>query len=179
MRATQRVAVLGAGLQGVCIALELARRGITVDLVEQDAQPLNRASLRNEGKIHLGLVYAKDATFATAETMLDGALDFRRLLSSWTAGRFDAVARSRPFVYLVARDTLLPPPVLAAHYAAVATSYRARLAADPGLDYLGTRTDDVWRRLEEPAFAALGAPAQAIAAFETIEAAIDLGDVVG
>ena len=53
------IAVLGAGLQGACIALELARRGHEVDLIDQDVQPLNRASLRNEGKIHLGFVYAR------------------------------------------------------------------------------------------------------------------------
>jgi 2-polyprenyl-6-methoxyphenol hydroxylase-like FAD-dependent oxidoreductase len=60
------IAVLGAGLQGTCIALELARRGFDVDLLDQDLEPLNRASLRNEGKIHLGFVYAKDATLRTA-----------------------------------------------------------------------------------------------------------------
>ena len=34
---------------------------------EQDPVALNRASLRNEGKIHLGLVYAADRPLATAD----------------------------------------------------------------------------------------------------------------
>jgi glycine/D-amino acid oxidase-like deaminating enzyme len=44
------VVILGAGLQGCCVALELALRGIGVFLLDQDEIPMNRASLRNEGK---------------------------------------------------------------------------------------------------------------------------------
>ena len=55
------IAILGAGLAGVGVALELSRRAIPVTLIEQDPLPINRASLRNEGKIHLGLIYANDA----------------------------------------------------------------------------------------------------------------------
>ena len=43
------IVILGAGLQGAGVALELARRGTAVTLIDQDPQPLNRASLRNEG----------------------------------------------------------------------------------------------------------------------------------
>ena len=60
------ILVLGAGLQGAGVALELAQRGIPVTLVEQDEVALNRASLRNEGKIHLGLIYANDRSRDTA-----------------------------------------------------------------------------------------------------------------
>src|SRR5438094_60357 len=77
------VAVLGAGLQGTSIALELARRGIEVTLVERDPLALNRASLRNEGKIHLGLIYANEPSRATAFLQLHGALAFRSLLARW------------------------------------------------------------------------------------------------
>jgi hypothetical protein len=167
-----RVAVLGAGLQGVCIALELARRGVDVDLIEQDTRPLNRASLRNEGKIHLGLVYANDATLATADAMLDGALRFRALLAGWTARRFDRVARSHPFQYLVATDSLLGPETLAAHYQAVDDRYRARIAADASLDYLGARPDRLWRRVPDVELPRRGAAVAAV--FESVEVAIDL-----
>ena len=50
-----RVWVVGAGLQGCAIALELAHRGQPVVLLDQDALPMNRASLRNEGKMTLPL----------------------------------------------------------------------------------------------------------------------------
>ena len=37
---------------------------------------MNRVSLRNEGKIHLGLIYANDPTFKTARLQLTGGLRF-------------------------------------------------------------------------------------------------------
>jgi 2-polyprenyl-6-methoxyphenol hydroxylase-like FAD-dependent oxidoreductase len=51
-----RIAVLGAGLQGTTIALELARRGCRVDLFDREEQPITRAGFQNEGKLHLGFV---------------------------------------------------------------------------------------------------------------------------
>ena len=67
---TSPIAIIGAGLTGCCVALELARRHHDVMLIEQDALPMNRASLRNEGKIHLGLIYANDNTLETAQLQL-------------------------------------------------------------------------------------------------------------
>jgi hypothetical protein len=169
-----RVAVLGAGLQGACIALELAARGVAVDLVDRDDRPVNRASLRNEGKVHLGLVYANDPTSATADAMLDGALCFRRLLGRWTAGRFDDVPRSRPFLYLVARNSLLSSDALARHYHRVDDRYRARIAADGALDYLGQRPDRLWWRVGAAALQAVTSPELVQEAFGTVEVAVDL-----
>jgi glycine/D-amino acid oxidase-like deaminating enzyme len=122
----ERVPVLiaGAGLQGSCIALELARLGIRVALLDQDAQPMNRASLRNEGKIHLGLMYANDRTFQSARLQLSGALRFRRLLQRWTGRGADRLRTSTSFIYLVARDSVLEPDALAHHYARVEEEYR-------------------------------------------------------
>ena len=113
------VAVLGAGLAGVATALELARRGTRVTLVEQDPRALNRASLRNEGKIHLGLIYAQDRTLATARLQLEGALNFRLLLQRWIGSSAGSLPLSTPFVYLVARDSLLDRDQLEEHYARI------------------------------------------------------------
>ena len=96
------IAVLGAGLTGVATALELARRDVHVTLVDQDPRAVNRASLRNEGKIHLGLIYANDRTLASARLQLEGALSFRSLLSRWIGPRADTLPLSTPYVYLVA-----------------------------------------------------------------------------
>ena len=140
------IAVLGAGMQGTCIALELTRRGFDVDLLDQDLEPLNRASLRNEGKIHLGFVYARDATLRTARLMIEGALAYRRLLSEWTAGALDHPVLSEPFTYLVPEDSALPPAKLATHYAAVERLYED--GARAGGDYLGLAPDRLWRPLD-------------------------------
>ena len=64
------VIVIGAGLTGSCVALELANQGFKVALLEQDSVPMNRASRRNEGKIHLGLIYAADPSFSSVPKQL-------------------------------------------------------------------------------------------------------------
>ncbi|PYR72438.1 MAG: FAD-binding oxidoreductase, partial [Acidobacteria bacterium] len=53
-----QVAVLGAGLQGSCVAMELASAGISVDLFDKNDRCMSQASAQNEGKIHLGYLYA-------------------------------------------------------------------------------------------------------------------------
>ena len=48
------VGVLGGGLQGCCVALTLAERGVKVTLFDKNDTLLSRAAVANEGKIHLG-----------------------------------------------------------------------------------------------------------------------------
>jgi len=144
----QPILIAGAGLQGSCIALELALRGLPVLLLDQDPQPMNRASLRNEGKIHLGLIYAADPTFKTARLQLTGGLRFRRLLQRWIGEAANQLSYSTPFTYLVARDSVLKPEELAEHYARLEEEYRAQLLVDPELDYLGARPPFLARKLD-------------------------------
>jgi glycine/D-amino acid oxidase-like deaminating enzyme len=170
-RETLPVLIAGAGLLGSCIALELARRRIQVVLLDQDSQPMNRSSLRNEGKIHLGLIYANDSTFETARLQLSGALRFRRLLQRWIGAEAGKLRTSTSFTYLVARDSLLEPDRLARHYARVEEEYHAQCSSDPKLDYLGKRPPKLTERLPTipPEFAADFLQA----AFATPELAID------
>ncbi len=58
------VAVLGAGILGSSVALFLARRGALVTLFDARDRPFEGASRWNEGKIHLGYIYAADQTGA-------------------------------------------------------------------------------------------------------------------
>ena len=102
-----RVAVLGGGLQGACTALELAAGGIEVDLFDKNAELMSQASLQNEGKIHLGYVYANDHTLRTARIMIAGALTFAPHLRRLLGPQFDRIAVSTPFYYLVHANSLL------------------------------------------------------------------------
>src|SRR5262245_26708324 len=79
------IAVLGAGILGTCTALDLADRGHRVTLFEQHDTPLTEASLHNEGKIHLGFVYAADPSLRTARRMIAGATQFFDTLGRWIA----------------------------------------------------------------------------------------------
>jgi len=164
-----RVAVLGAGLQGACVALALAERGMKVDLYDREPDPVTQASARNEGKIHLGYVYANDATLATARLMAEGAWSFAPLLRRWIGPAFDDVPLSSPFLYAVHRTSLLPPDAVQAHLSAA----HALLAdlADADRDYLGRDRLEPPLRLSsvEPHFS----PATIVAAFRTPELAVD------
>jgi glycine/D-amino acid oxidase-like deaminating enzyme len=128
--------VLGAGIQGVAAALALSRDSWRVTLVEQDDEPLNRASLRNEGKIHLGFVYANDATDRTPRLMLECAMSFGGLLEEWLRAPlpWDKL-RSRPFTYCLATTSLVPAHVLESRYQSLQDYF---LATDgPRRKYLG------------------------------------------
>jgi hypothetical protein len=171
------VAVLGAGLTGVGAALELARNDVDVTLIDQDDAPMNRAGLRNEGKIHLGLNYAKDASLATARTLLDGALRFRALLERWVGPAADGLATSTAFVYLVARDLLLRSEDLEAYYASVDSLYRERLAGDPRLDYLGLRPERLYDGCGRGLLDAVFRRSHVADAFQTVERAIDTDEL--
>lgn len=109
-----RVAVIGAGAQGVLAALELASAGVAVHLYEAESDCLSQASLNNEGKVHLGYVYAKDPTLATARLMIDGALSFEPLLRRLDVA-VEEIAVSAPFHYVVARSSLLDAGAVEAH----------------------------------------------------------------
>ena len=94
-----RIAILGAGGVGVCAALELANRGYGVDLYDENPDVLTRASSRNEGKIHVGLVYAKDTSLKTAQILIHGAIRFRSTLGRWIDLDLDRLVTSAPYYY--------------------------------------------------------------------------------
>jgi glycine/D-amino acid oxidase-like deaminating enzyme len=173
------VLILGAGLQGAGIALELARRGIHSTLVEQDPRALNRASLRNEGKIHLGFIYANDPTRATAFLQLEGAVGFRRIVAGWLGADDGWLARSTPFHYLVAADSIVPAETLAAHYQAVEQRYHELRARDPDLDYLGVRPDALFRPLADAEIGRHFARKRLTSGFATAEYALDTDVLAG
>ncbi len=167
------IVVLGAGLQGSCIALELAERGIEVLLLDRDDKPMNRASLRNEGKIHLGLVYANDPTLATAELMLQGALHFHNLLTKWLGSKISQLSYSTPFYYLVADNSLLTGEVLANYYAAIEVKYHQLLTQTPKLNYLGKQPERLYRPLTATELATHFQLSRFQGGFQTAELAID------
>jgi hypothetical protein len=87
--------------------MELASAGIRVDLYDKNDRCVSQASAQNEGKIHLGYVYANDRTLRTARTMIKGAIAFSPLMRRWLGAAIDAVPVSAPFCYLIHADSLL------------------------------------------------------------------------
>jgi glycine/D-amino acid oxidase-like deaminating enzyme len=168
-----RIVVLGAGLQGLCVAMALAERGAEVTVLERRPGPMREASYRNEGKIHLGFVYALDRTLETGRAMLSGAITFASLLDRWCGPLPWPRWATDPFRYCVMPGSLADARQLAAYYtqlAALVPEVADELQVEPG--YLGRTLTWFWRSgasgAEAPVIAGSRAPL-----FETEEMAID------
>jgi hypothetical protein len=130
------VAVVGGGIQGICVALSLARSGAKVTILEAGKALFDRASRRSEGKIHLGFVYANDSSGKTADLMLDAAFRFAPLVDSWIGQTDWQTFRSNPFTYVTFESSLLSSKQLSCHYERIENSYRQNYK-NSGLNYLG------------------------------------------
>jgi hypothetical protein len=117
--------------------MELASAGIDVDLFDKNERCVTQASAQNEGKIHLGYVYANDRSLRTARTMIDGALVFAPLMRRWIGRAIDAVPVSTPFHYIVHADSLLSADDVEHHFRqSHALALEAGRGAEP--DYFGS-----------------------------------------
>jgi hypothetical protein len=157
-------------MQGICTALALGHDGWTVDLIDRSPAPMLATSVRGEGKLHLGYVYANDQGRSTASLMVDGALRFSDLLDRWLPEPLDWTGlRSEPFLYGVLPGSMLEVDALAEHYASVDEQVAARLA--DGCRYAGATAWSPVRTLRSPA--EHGLSGEVLAAFATSEVAVD------
>ncbi len=136
--------MLGAGLQGTCVALDLAAGGAHVDLYDRNPTSMLGASLHNEGKVHLGYVYANDRTLRTAETMVEGALTFAPLLERWLETPMSCFPVSTAFNYAVHRDSLLSVDEVETHLKRAHDVASERIR---GGEYFGVDLDAAPQRL--------------------------------
>lgn len=135
---------MGAGIQGICCALALSRRNVNITLIDKTEEPLLRSGLRNEGKIHLGFVYANDESFRTASLMLRSAMQFAPLVESFAGSKIDwHPLRSRTFNYLILKETLLHPQKILAHYDQLQKEYDQ--LRDSSLHYIGRQPTHLWK----------------------------------
>jgi glycine/D-amino acid oxidase-like deaminating enzyme len=110
------VAVVGGGVVGVTASLLAARRGWRVTLFEAEDRLWTRASAANEGKVHLGPVFALGDE-ATVEVMQEGALSFADVLEEACGSSLpwsDLVTDA--FDYVVMPDSLSTPDELSRRY---------------------------------------------------------------
>lgn len=137
-------AVLGAGIQGCCAALALRKLGFQVRLYDKSHALMNRASLNQEGKIHLGFVYARDPSMITARTMIDHALQFAPAMESFVGGAIDWKPHlSTRFYCGIHRDSTVTANEHDAHFNALQDIYEEYSDA-PRRHYLGRRPERIW-----------------------------------
>lgn len=119
----KRIAVLGAGIMGACLALYLSRLGCHVTLFDKAARPLKGASRWNEGKIHLGYLYGAETTLDTAKRLAPGGLAFPWLIEDLIGAPLTHVT-GHDDVYLVHRDSVVSAERVGAYFQAVSDLLR-------------------------------------------------------
>src|SRR5258708_11589753 len=167
-----RVGVLGGGLQGCCIALALAARGISVTLFDRNDRLLSRAAVANEGKIHLGYMYANDPSYSTARMMMQGALAFAPFFARHLGFPYDSLTVSRPAAYVVHCDSQRTPEEVSQYIAAVHALIRDA-SGEKGDIYFGRNLSEEPRMWTAAQREAEFDPEVALAAFATPEVGID------
>jgi glycine/D-amino acid oxidase-like deaminating enzyme len=165
----RQVAVLGAGIMGVATALCLARRGVRVTLFDAAPRACDGASRWNEGKIHLGYLYAGDASLETARRLLDGGLAFKPLIERLIGRSIEEATSPRDDVYLVHRHSIVDADAAAAYYGAVSGLVREHPAA---AEYLAPAQDARAVRLSPADLEAICDPAHVVAGFRVPERSV-------
>jgi glycine/D-amino acid oxidase-like deaminating enzyme len=92
-------------MQGCCCALALAERGVEVTLFDRNDRLVSRAAVANEGKIHLGYMYANDPSHSTARMMMNGALAFAPFMARHLEIAAENLNVSQPAAYVVHRQS--------------------------------------------------------------------------
>lgn len=126
---SMRVAVLGAGIMGSSLALQLARRGVAVTLFDAAHVPFCGASRWNEGKIHLGFLYSADPSLATARHVLEGSLMFRPTVENLLECTLEEVMTGDDDLFICHRDSLVGLDAMQAYFERVAALVKAHPAA--------------------------------------------------
>lgn len=126
----KRVAVLGAGIMGSSVALELARRGCRVVLVDSAEAPFSGASRWNEGKIHLGYLYAADPSLSTARHLLPGGVAFVDDVGELVGCDLQPAISAQDDLYLVHRDSVVDAETTCARFEAMSALVRACPGSD-------------------------------------------------
>jgi len=107
MRRSPHVAILGAGIMGTSTALLLAKRGISSTLFDVSPAPMSHASRWNEGKIHLGFLYAGDPSLNTARQLMLGGLVFKEKIEKLIGCSLDDNITTEDETYLIHRDSIV------------------------------------------------------------------------
>lgn len=168
---TKRIAIIGAGITGALAAIGLAQKGIKVDLIDRAPNPLSQASLVNEGKVHLGFLYAHDRTWATPRLMIDGAHTFRPIIQKLTGFDVSSIM-STPFYYAVHRDSLVTVDDFEHHLIKCCATFD-EVAASEGGTYVDGMQRAAIRKCDRQEWEDSFDPDVFSAFFETSERAVD------
>ena len=164
--------MLGAGIMGCCLALTLARTGRRVVLFDREGAPMQAASRWNEGKLHLGYLYANDPTLETARHVLPGSCAFVPCLEDLLGCDVGGEVSATDDLYLVHRDLVVDPHAAQAYFERVT----ALLREAPGAEhYPGDLRNARVRPVSRADLERLTDPARVVAGFYLPERSIRTG----
>jgi hypothetical protein len=146
--------------------LSLAERGVDVCLLDRNTRLLSRAAVANEGKVHLGYMYANDRGHSTARMMMRGALAFAPYFERHLGLSKGAITVSRPATYAVHRDSQRAPAEVSHYLSAVHAMIREASEANRGA-YFGHDFSEPLRVWSDAERETHFDPGIAVAAFDT------------
>ena len=164
-----RIAILGGGMLGTCTALELARRRRRSTLFEGQSSLLQRASRWNEGKIHLGFLYAGDPTLRTAQRLIPGGLAFAGLVGRLIQRSLDAFVTVEDDIYLVHRESIVAPDAFEAYGTSTAALVREAASQPNAQQYFCDVTHARIRRLSASDLAQVTSADEVVAGYSIPE----------
>ena len=156
---------------GASTALELARRGRRVTLVDRAPDVMQHASRWNEGKIHLGYLYPAHPSLNTAARLIPAALSFMEIVERSTGCSLDALA-SEDDVYLVHRRSVVDADAYEAYSGAVTRMVRDAAEADPRARYLRDLKSAAVHRLSPSELARATSSDEIVAGFRVPERSV-------
>ena len=146
----KRALILGGGIQGCCISLMLKKHDYEVSIIEKSDGIINRASINQEGKIHLGFNYGMDKSLKTGKKLMLDALNFAPYLEYLLDKKVNwENYKSFNFNYLITKDSMLSPEEVNTYFEFLQDTYSSFLE-NKKLNYLGKRPKRIFQKASIP-----------------------------
>lgn len=146
---TKHIGILGAGIQGCCAALLFRKLGYDVTIIDQMDDIMKMASMNQEGKIHMGFVYANDHSYKTGEKMINDALNFAYSLEYLLEEKIEWNSmKSSKFTYLIPHDTLVSVEKIEDYFNYLQNLYNDIIKKNSHLSYLNEKPDKIYHKVE-------------------------------
>jgi hypothetical protein len=140
MSTDAQILILGGGLSGCLIAVDLVDRGFHVTIVEQRPQLMSGASRWNDGKIHLGYTFIGTSSLATARLMQEGSAAFIAGLERSLGETLPESWFGNGVIYIVDAKSMVDVEVLWLRAQQVARLHTESAQHQPGMQrYLGSQ----------------------------------------
>lgn len=131
-----KITIIGGGIAGCTTALELAKQGHEVVILERDSDILRGTSARTPGRMGLGYHYFDSQT---AKFYMEHTVDFMRQYSDCFLGR-EEEKHLRDGRYFIVNDSLIPTQEIMANYDEISLHFEEICQADSTNKIFGSST---------------------------------------